>query len=253
MLLAGSIFVGVDPTAARKAFTYAALDRDLNLLELTEGESEEVLDFLAAQKAAFVAVNSPSQLNTGFLRRSQGGEGSTSHHMRGVEMRVAEHELRERGIPVSGTPAREALCSPWVRVGLRLYRVLAERGFEPYPADDCRFQWLETHPHAAFCALLGRSPLSKAAVEGRLQRQLILHERGLRIHDPMNYFEEITRHRLLNGVLPTDIVYLPEQLDALVAAYTAWVAIEKQGEFTRLGNDEEGYISLPAAPLKDKY
>jgi hypothetical protein len=90
-------------------------------------------------------------------------------------------------------------------------------------------------------------------VEGRLQRQLALHERGLRIPDPMEYFEEITRHKLLNGILPQELVYPPEQLDALVAALTAWVASERRAELSRLGHDLEGYISLPVPALKEKY
>lgn len=252
MLPTGSVFVGVDPTAAHKAFTFAALDRDLNVVTLTEGELEEVVDFLAAQKAALVAINSPSHLNTGVLRRSLEVAGAP-RHLRGADVRVAEHQLRERGIPVSGTCSREALCPGWVRAGFRLYSSLAAQGFEPWPDEDCPYQWLETHPHAAYCALLGRSPLSKAAVEGRLQRQLILHERGLRIPDPMTYFEEITRHRMLNGILPSEIVYSAEKLDALVAAFTAWVALERKSELSRLGNDEEGYISLPVASLSEKY
>jgi hypothetical protein len=140
-----------------------------------------------------------------------------------------------------------------VRAGLRLYSALAARGFDFYPSDDCPYRMLETHPHAAFCALLGRAPLSKPSFEGRMQRQLVLHERGLRLRDPMDFLEEITRHRLLNGILPTEVLYSPEQLDALVAAYTAWVASEKAAELSHLGAREEGLIYLPARDLKDKY
>lgn len=253
MFLTGTVFVGVDPTAAHKAFTFAVLDRDLSVLRLAEGELDEVVDFLASQAAAVVAINSPSHLNRGLVRRSAQGDAPSNLHLRGVELRVAEHDLRRRGIQVSATGSREALCSGWVRLGFSLYAALTERGFEAYPSEDCPHQWLETHPQAAYCALLERSPLSKAAVEGRLQRQLALFERGLRIPDPMSYFEEITRHRLLKGILPSELVYLPEQLDALVAAYTAWTAIEKKAEFTRLGNQDEGYIALPVSSLQDHY
>ncbi len=253
MLLPGTVFVGVDTASAHKAFTYAALDHSLRVAVLAEGELEEVVDFLCTQQAALVAINAPSHLNVGLVRQSAETEAAGAHQLRGVELRVAEHELRLRGIPVSGTPSRESSCPAWVRVGLSLYRKLAEAGFEPYLAEDCPQQTLETHPHAAFCALIGRAPLSKPSLEGRLQRQLALFERGVRLHDPMNFFEEITRHKLLNGMLPSDLLYLPEQLDALVAAYTAWVAAEKAAELTRLGADEEGFIYLPAANLKEDY
>jgi hypothetical protein len=253
MLLAASIFAGVDPTAAHKSFTYAALDRELNVVALGEADQDEMLELLAGKDAATVAVNAPSHLNVGLLRKSMQDHNTASHQLRGVDMRVAEHELRLRGILVSGTGAREASCAAWVRIGLNLYRSLEDRGFEPYPSDDCPHRWLETHPHAAFCALLGRSPLSKPSLEGRLQRQLVLFERGVRLRDPMEYFEEITRHKLLNGILPADLLYAPEQLDALVAAYTAWVASEKAAELCRLGDQEEGFVHLPVRELKQNY
>ncbi len=252
MFLPGTVFVGVDTTAAHTAFTYAALDRSLRVTALAEGELEEVAQFLLGQEGAIVAINSPSHLNAGLVRRSA-EEKAAGHQVRGAEMRIAEQELRLHGIPVSGTPGREASCAAWVRVGLSLYRKLGESGFEAYPAEDCPQQFLETHPHAAFCALLGRTPLPMPSLEGRLQRQLALFERGVRLHDPMSYFEEITRHKLLNGLLPAELVYQPEQLDAVVAAYTAWLAAEKPGELSRLGADEEGYIHLPVAQIKEDY
>ena len=253
MPLAGSIFVGVDPTGTRKAFTYAALRQDLSVLIVTEGELEEVVGFLASQDGAFVAVSSASHPNAGLVRQRMAAVAPASRQLRGADLRIAEHELRTRGIAVAGTPARVTACSPWVQAGFALFRALGEHGFEAHPAGDCPNQWLETHPHAVFTTLLGRAPLSRATIEGRLQRQLILHERGVRLHDPMLYFEEITRHRLLNGVLPTAQVLLPEQLDALAAAFTAWVAAERSAELTRLGHDSEGYITLPVHSLKEEY
>jgi hypothetical protein len=101
--------------------------------------------------------------------------------------------------------------------------------------------------------LLDRIPLAKPTLEGRLQRELILYERGVRIRDPMIFFEEITRHKLMNGLLPMEFVYLPAQLDALAAAYTAWLSVQKPAELTRLGNRQEGFINLPAGALKEKY
>jgi hypothetical protein len=253
MLSPGTVFVGVDPTAAHKAFTYAAVDHSLRVVALSEGELEDVVAFLCGQPAVIVAINSPSHLNAGLVREAAEREAAGKHQVRGADLRVAEHALRARGILIGGTPARESSCAAWIRIGLGLYRRLADASFEQYPAEDCPRQVLETHPHAAFCALIGRTPLAKPALEGRLQRQLALFERGLRIHDPMDFFEEITRHKLLNGILPSEILYLPEQLDALVAAYSAWLAGEKTSELSRLGADEEGWICLPVPNLKERY
>ncbi len=253
MLLTAPVYAGVDLTSAHKPFGYAALDRELRLVAQGEGELEDVLEFLQGHENITLAINGPSALNSGLVRRALAERIAPGHQLRGVDIRVAEHELRERGIAVAATGSRELSCAPWVRLGLSMYHKLPELGFERYPAVGCPRQWLETHPHAAFCGLLGRTPLSKATLEGRLQRQLALYERGVRIPDPMRFFEELTRHKLLNGIVPADMVYQPEQLDALVAAYTAWVAIEKRAELMRLGAEEEGYLHLPVANLKETY
>src|SRR5512135_2552585 len=149
MLLHGTVFVGVDTTSAHKAFTYAALDRALHVLALAEGELQDLVDFLGRQEGAIVAVNAPSHLNAGLVRQAAERESNGAHQVRGVELRLAEHDLRGLGIPVSGTPSRETSCAAWIRIGLGLYRKLGDLGYEPYPAEDCLQQWLETHPHAA--------------------------------------------------------------------------------------------------------
>ncbi len=173
--------------------------------------------------------------------------------MRGAEMRVAEYELRRRGIAVRGTEAKESLCPAGVRAGFAFYKKLSKLGFESYPGDDAPHQWLETNSYACFCVLLGIRPLSKLTLEGRLQRELLLYELGLRIHDPMVFFEEITRHKLMNGLLPFELVHSSAQLDAMVAAYTAWQVMQKPAEVIRLGHRLEGFITLPVSALKEKY
>ena len=253
MFFTDAVYVGIDTTSGHKAFTYAALDRNLNLVALAEAEMEEMVAFLGGQQSATVAVNSPSHVNVGLVRKQLESQSLTPHQLRGVDVRQAEYELRQRGIAVSGTGGRMVLCPAWVQVGFALYAKLSKLGFKPYPAENASHQWLETHPHADFCVLLDGNPLPKPTLEGRLQRELILHERGVGIKDPMDFFEEITRHRLINGILPMELVHSSEQLDALVAAYTAWLAVEKPDELTRLGNAQEGFIALPVAALKEKY
>ena len=165
----------------------------------------------------------------------------------------AEESLHARGISVSGTPRMEALCPGWVQLGFELYRRLASLEFMPFPSDGAPRQWLETHPHAGFSALLGRSPLARPTLEGRLQRALVLFERGVRIHDPMAFLEEITRHRLLNGLLPMEQLPAQQELDALLAAYTAWLSVMRPSQLAQVGNRQEGYITLPVPVLLDKY
>jgi hypothetical protein len=253
MLFTDSVFVGVDPTSGHKSFAYAALDKDLNLLALSDGEMEDVTAFLAGQKSATVAVNAPAGVNRGLVREKIKREMLTPHQIRGAEMRMAEYELRGRGITISGTPASAAVCPAWIQLGFELYRKLGKMGFRKYPDKDSAYQILETHPHACFCVMAGSAPMSKPSLEGRLQRHLLLYDRGLRVKDPMNFFEEITRYKLARGIWPMDLLYLPEQLDALVAAYTAWCVANKPEVVGSIGDDYEGVIVLPAAELKTRY
>lgn len=246
------VSVGVDTTSG-PALTYAVLDRDLKPVTLAEGEIQDLVAFLLGHKSAFVAINSPSHISTGVVRKRMQARNPTARVLRGAEVRAAELDLRERGIALSATPSNAALCPPWVQLGFALYRELADHGFEAFPDEDADYQYLETHPHAAFSVLLGCLPLPKPTLEGRLQRALVLFERGVRIRDPMAFLEEITRHRLLHGVLPTDLLPSPQHLDALVAAYTAWMAAHKPAETAAVGGPPEGSITLPAASLQDHY
>ncbi len=63
----------------------------------------------------------------------------------------------------------------------------------------------------------------------------------------------MTRQRVLQGSLPNDHLYSQGELDALVAAYTAWQAANHPKEVTLVGDPSEGVVVLPVAELKRKY
>jgi hypothetical protein len=253
MLFSPITFVGIDPTAGRHPFTYAAVDRDCQLVALSAGELDEVLAFLGGQQAVVAAVNAPPRPNFGIIRSKLEKLSLTPGHLRGSDMRVGEYELREHGIVVSPTPSRHEACSGWMQMGFDFYQGLERAGFKSYPAEPASHLCLETHPHAAFSTLLGQLPLPKPTLEGRLQRQVALHGQGMGIKDPMEFFEEITRHKLLHGILPMDYIYHPEELDALMAAYMAYAVVNCPSEVMMIGDEREGRIALPVAALKEKY
>lgn len=254
MISNDTLYVGVDPASGNKDFTYAALDESLNPVVLDDADMEDMLAFLDREGAVVVAINAPARVNCGLVKEKLEAEShKPGHAFRGIDIRLAEHELRERGIPVTGTPSREEYCPAWMRVGFTLYQKLSEIGFRSYGTDGANHQFLETHPYACFCVLTDGSLFPKPTLEGRLQRQLILNEKGLRITDAMNFFEEVTRFKLMRGILPTGTLYIPEQLDALVAAYTAWLAACRPNEVIRIGDIKEGQIILPVRELQEKY
>ncbi len=252
MLFTNRVFVGIGTTGGRKPFFYAALDEQGRLLAADEAEQEDMLAFLLSQERVVAAVNAPQAPNRGLVRARMEAE-SLDKQVRGADLRLAEAELRSRGIQVGKTPAQPERCPAWMRVGFALYQKLDQAGFARYPADGAPRALLETHPHAVFCALLGRRPLSRPTLLGRMQRQLALVNRGLRVRDPMDFFEEVTRHRLLKADLPFDWVYESEMLDALAAAFTAWQTVRQPDELTLVGDPREGQIVLPVASLLPRY
>jgi predicted nuclease with RNAse H fold len=249
-----SVYIGIDPASGNKDFSYAVLDGNLNLVTLSDADMDEMVAFLAERDSAFVAVNAPARVNQGLVKKKLEDERSMpGRTLRGVDIRLAEYELHERGIAVTGTPSREEFCPAWMQVGFALYQKLSDIGFEPYGVTDATRQVLETHPYACYCVLAGGTLLPKSTLEGRLQRQLILYDKGLRITDAMGFFEEITRFKLMRGILPADVLYSSEQLDVLVAAYTAWLAAHQSNEMIGIGDSAEGKMYLPAKELKEKY
>ncbi len=253
MLEPSLTFVGVDPTAGRYPFTFAALDQSCHLVALAAGDVEDVFTFLTDHQATVVAINSPPRPNHGLVRKKLEELNLAPGQLRGSDMRLAESELRERGISVLPTPSRKETCPAWMQMGFDLYLRLEQAGFREYPSDKSPRLYMETHPHAAFCALLGQLPLPKPTLEGRLQRQIALYEQGLGIHDPMEFFEEITRHKLLHGILPVEFIYGAEELDTLMAAYLAYSVENCPQEIIFIGDKQEGQIALPVSDLKDRY
>ena len=240
------VFIGVDPSGGKSPFTYAILDEQKKLIQLGKGEIEDVVELLKSNSETFVGINAPSGTSQGLKKNIQGDSESSIYHTGRLEMRVAEYKLRQMGINVSPTPSKKSTCPGWIQLGFDLYDRINSLGYQAYPAENSTLQWIETHSHAAFQTLIGKQPLPKPTLEGRLQRQLVLYENGIGIKDPMDFFEEITRHKLINGVLPTEYLFLPEELDAIVAAFLASL-ISEEGQIEMMGDRSEGQIALPRA------
>jgi len=255
MMFNEATFVGVDPTAGENPFGYAALDNDLKLLALGEGTIDDVLAFSAGQSKALVAVCSPRRPNIGLIA-DQGIRAALSPPPspgRWMNYRIVEFYLRQHGIMVPRTPAIEKECPNWMRMGFIFYQRLEDFGYQAYPQREVERQFIEVYPHASYTALLGVVPFTKRNLEGRLQRQLILFERGINLPDPMRFFEEITRHKLINGILPLENLYSYSELDSLVAAYTAWLVGNHPEKSSSLGDVHEGQIFLPVPHLNEHY
>jgi predicted RNase H-like nuclease len=171
------------------------------------------------------------------------------------QWKLCEYELRRRNIRLYNTPAKEKDAPSWMRAGFEIYRRLQAmefRLFERGQPVEARVV-IEVHPHACFAVLLGHRPFLKQTLEGRLQRQLVLYLQGVDLVNPLTVLEEITRHHLLTGQLPLRGLLAHDELDALAAAFTAYLVGAKPDRVAQLGDRDEGMITLPSAEVKEFY
>ncbi|MEW5939004.1 MAG: DUF429 domain-containing protein [Chloroflexota bacterium] len=240
MLFSHTAYIGIVTGGGRPPFTFAALDAECDLLTLSHGRLEDALTLANSYPSVVAALDAPSTLVRAASKKRPADE-----------LRAAERDLRERGILVARAPIKPD--STRGRNGKALYAGLRKAGFVLYPDDGATHLWLESNPHACFTVLLGRNPVPRQTLEGRLQRQIILYDAGLNVREPMDFFDELTRHNLKMGQLPLEHVHTPDQLDALVLAYVAYMAVRHPAETNSVGTEEEGIVVLPVGELKERY
>ena len=106
-------------------------------------------------------------------------------------------------------------------------RQMTQAGFQSFSKKENPKHWFETSAQDCYHQWVGQNPLPRRSLEGRLQRALALFEQGLRIEDPMDIFEEITRYKLIKGIFRLDNIFSSKELDALAAAYLAWQSVNR--------------------------
>lgn len=250
MMTANRVFVGVMYYRPGRQFHYAGLDEDCSLLALGKGSLQDCAAYLAGVEKAWVGAGLASHFSLGLVTQEEMRQRQAPLFPgRPAQMRMAEFELACRGIVTQHTPGGERPAPAWLKQGFAFYQEIGSLGYHEYPAPDAERVWLETSPEAVYHALLPAGIFPAGSLEGRLQRQLALCQAGLDLPDPMDFFEEITRHRLLRGVLPLEQVYAQPELDALASAYTCWLASRQPGKIALLGVPEEGRIGIP---MKDE-
>ncbi len=252
------VYIGLDPTAGRRPINYAILDGGLKLLTRGLGKLDKVLEVIRNFPSAVVAVDAPQSPNAGLMAEAarRANYGLPPDSATWANFKVGEYELRRRGIRLYNTPGEAEAAPAWMKLGFQLYAALKEQGYVIYqPGETAEKQMLEVHPHACYTVLLGRVPMKKDSLEGRLQRQLVLYREEIDVPDAMGAVEEITRHHLLQGTLTLPGLFTHDELDALVSAYTAYLAARHPERVTGVGDAVEGQIVAPVSPgeFKEMY
>ena len=242
------IYMGINISGAKRPYTYAVVDAELKLLALDNGSLQEVLAYAAGDRMAVVGVNAPSSPNQRLMGRLEYREKFSPMPPEGrwMNLRLGEYELQIMGAKIFKTPSSPGACPEWMRTGFDLYAELTKLSYKPYPAQNDEKQWLEAPAEVCFWSILGQPLLQGSLIEGRIQRQLILYDRGMQVPDIMLAFEEITRFRLKHGNFPFGNLYSISRLNALVTAYTAWLGDQYPEKVKRVGEKLEGQITIPA-------
>ncbi|GAP09832.1 hypothetical protein BECAL_00984 [Bellilinea caldifistulae] len=252
MVSSRTVFLGIDPGSGREGMTYVALDAEKRLLAIGGGKIQDVLAYAAGQAEVLAAVNhfyKPSrELPATEIQQRLFPEFGDDLFGR-LRKEVAERLESNTAAGLAEKDSRSARQ----RSGL-LVQQLQGLGYQRFPMEEENRQWLRFSAQAAFYSLSGGRLFEARSLEGRLQRQLILFEEKLPIKDPMDFFEEVTRRRLLLGRLPYEMIYAPGELNALVGAYTAWLAVFDEQRVKKEEDGSEGgwYLPLPPAPAENE-
>ena len=243
-----SVYIGIDVTTGSKPITFVALDPDRKAQAIGVGDVPDALSYAAGQMAgALVAVTAPGRPNNGRMTRDEVRDSLNPAPERGKwrSLRQAEYELTMLGANVPSTPSSAEHSLPWMKRGFNLVERLESLDYRPFSGEESPRQWCEVQPDGGFWSLLGHNPLQAGTLEGRIQRQLVLSDVDLDVPDAMEFFEEITRFKILKGNLPMNYVLNQAEINAWLAAYTAWLAENQPQAVRRFGAEDEGVILLP--------
>ena len=206
--------MGIDlTTGPSRPSACALLDASGALVSLRKlTTDEEIVDLVREHRPAVVAIDSPLGLPKGMDCLEESCDCESVHSFKG---RAGERDLISLGINLYVTTKR-SFIKPMIYRAIALAREMRDLG-----ADV-----IEVYPFASKVRLFGRPIPPKNTAEGRrfLRSRLDGLIRGL----------SLVRQRLDH-----------DHLDALVAAYTAW--LYGQGKTEGIGLEEEVPIVLPVA------
>ena len=248
MLYQQDIFIGVDVGGGSQPYFVAVLNAEGELMALEHCTLEEVLKFTGGHHAVQAAINAPRLMPSGKMANTEfrGSLKEQPRDGRYTDIRVAEYLLKVQKIRIAPGPVLSKRPAQWIENGFHLYRKYL--AYQKNTGGERSI--IEVNAQAAFSILLGRTPFHKTSIEGRIQRQLLLIRQGIRLKDPMDFFEEVTKFKILLGILPDHLVYSAKHLDAIAAAMMARLAFQDPEAVIAIGDMADGLITIPTVKQK---
>jgi predicted nuclease with RNAse H fold len=234
-------FIGVD--VHKERLTVANIDENLKIEFIDNMNTHELVDYVKGREVLIIAVDAPYKLNYGLMNNDQYRMALDSKLKGHYNKKVSEFELSRKGINPFSTPGSMDEITgwkEWMSTGFNLYAELEQLGYKELSSNKPNNEMLgfiEVFPHACFTVLLEYIPSKKVTIEGLSERFNILENAG---------FKDV--NKMLNGSGKHEKA---DKLDALVAAYTAYLTY--YGSVTFIGDADEGQIVLPVSTLKNSY
>ncbi len=209
-------YLGVDLTEPHKPTDCALLDEDLRVLCLGAPVGDiQLLALVQAHQPAIIAIDAPLGYPSGWQCLDTPCSCGKCIDAGAAKRRETERLVSAQGISLYPTTRAATFFKPVIDRGVRLRRQL-----EP------DYEVLEVYPYGSKRRLWGKQLPKKSSAEGR------------------RWFDAKLRE-LIPGLQEHPALLTHDQLDALVAAYTAYLYDFEQAEV--LGVAEEGQIVLPLA------
>jgi predicted nuclease with RNAse H fold len=209
-------YLGIDPTSSEsKPSGWAVLGESAELIAVGgAGSDAEIISLSERWNPKVVAIDSPLFLPKGLCCLEEGCPHASCKEWTG-EKRVAERELFRRGISLYWT-TRKTFIKAMIYRAIALRRVLEARGVPV----------IEVYPYASKVRLFGRPEHKKTTPAGRQW----LRDRLAKV---------------VPGLAECSARLGHDQLDAIVAAYTAY--LHGCGQAEGVGDPDEGLIYVPTA------
>ena len=211
-----ALYLGIDPTTSEsKPSGCAVLDGSAALIYVGRVSTDaEIISLSERWSPEVVAIDSPLFLPRGLWCLDE----DCSHPCCNVwagEKRVAERELYRQGIRLYWT-TRKTFIKAMIYRSMELRRTLEARGISV----------IEVYPYASKVRLFELPLPKKTTKAGRQRLQECLEG-------------------LVSGLSEHGRLLSHDELDAIVAAYTAY--LHGQGQAEAVGDREEGFIYVPKA------
>lgn len=241
MLFDDMVFIGLEINPGGQKFTWVAINSHKEVLTYQKTSLNEFLIF--SNNVPQVVIG----LETRAIRSKNGKPVlpglEYSNHPAGWILPAWQENLENRNIhpPAGSIYGNPKYKSPaWADFLQQMYMLE-------------HINIINVNAYSSLCCLLGHAPLPKTSIEGKIQRQLVLLELGINLIDPMIYFEELTRYKLLRGVLPQKIILPLSELNTLLCAFTVWKKTVEPDNSIQIGNPPDSSIVLPVSELQERY